>query len=244
MVDEAFDRAGVESLVREQVHQHAGVEVAAPRAHHEAARRREAHRRVDGKPVAHGSEAGAVAQVRDDRAAERSGADGGDDVLVRQAVEPVALDALRSECPWQRQALRDGRHPSVERGVEARDLRERGEVGAHSIDARERRRQVEWGERHEGPQRNEKLRRDSLRRGMAGSAMDDAMTDPVERRERRSGEHRAQRRAGVRKCAQLVAEHPCRSVANREAPLAEADPFDHARRDPGLVLVERHLERR
>src|SRR5947199_222300 len=56
VVDEAFDRAGIESLVREQVHEHAGVEVAAPRTHHEAARRREAHGRIDGKPVAHWSE--------------------------------------------------------------------------------------------------------------------------------------------------------------------------------------------
>src|SRR6185436_17659445 len=125
----------VVSFVREQMHQNAGIEVAAPRAHHEAARRGEAHRRIDRESVAYCREARAVSQVRDDRAAEGRWTDGRHHVLVRQAVETVALDPFRPECPWKWKALRDGRHPPVEGSVEARDLRETGEARAHRIDA-------------------------------------------------------------------------------------------------------------
>src|SRR5262249_58613556 len=98
-----------------------------------------------------------------------------DDVRVRQAVKAVALDAFRPQCAWQRQTLRDGGHPSVESGVEARDLREIGEMGTHSVDAVESRGKVEWGERNQGPDRGDELRREALWRRMVRPALERPM---------------------------------------------------------------------
>src|SRR5437773_10096415 len=97
VIDEALERRDIVALVGEEVDKHARVEVPAPRAHHEAAGRRESHRRIDGDAIAYRGHARAVAEMRDDRAAERRRADRRDHVLVRQAVEAVAPDPLRPE---------------------------------------------------------------------------------------------------------------------------------------------------
>ena len=76
-----------------EVHEDAGIEVAGAGSHHEAARRREPHRRVDRPPVLDRGHARAVAEMRDHGAPERRRAERFDDVLVRQAMEAVAADA-------------------------------------------------------------------------------------------------------------------------------------------------------
>jgi hypothetical protein len=48
-LDESRDALGRPAALREQVEQDARVEVAAARAHHDPARRRQAHRRIDGR---------------------------------------------------------------------------------------------------------------------------------------------------------------------------------------------------
>ena len=116
VIDEACERRHVVAFVRQEMDEDAGIEIAAARAHHEAAARRESHRRVDGTTVTHRRHAGAVAEVRDHRAAERRCPDGRDDVLVRQAVEAVAPDTLRPEQVRERQALRHLGHAAVEGG--------------------------------------------------------------------------------------------------------------------------------
>ena len=128
-------RAGVVAPLAQQVHGHAGVEVAAAGAHDQSARRREAHRRVDRLPVMHGDHAGAVAEVRDDGAAELRCADRIDDVLVRQAMEAVPPHARFPEGGRQRQPLCELGHVVVERGVEARHLRD-VPSGADRVDRR------------------------------------------------------------------------------------------------------------
>src|SRR5439155_22201988 len=50
VIDEAFERRHVVAFVRQKMDEDAGIQIAAPRAHHEAAARRESHRRVDGAP--------------------------------------------------------------------------------------------------------------------------------------------------------------------------------------------------
>ena len=116
---------------RQQVHEHAGVEVAGAGAHHDAAGRREAHRRVDRAAVADGAQAGAAAEVGDHGPAEPVGADRLDDVLVGQAVEAVAAHARRPRAaPAAAKRARHLGERAVERGVEARHLRARPEPAA------------------------------------------------------------------------------------------------------------------
>src|SRR5262249_15706212 len=162
---------------------------------------------------------------------------------VRQAVEPVALDALRSERPGQRQALCDRRHLAVEGGVEARDLRELGEAGAHGLDAVERGRGVGGGEWDEGPQPRKELRRDTSVRRVVAPAVNDAVAGGVRGGNARRADDASQRRAGVGEGTRLVAEHPVGRVADRETALGEADPFDRARHGYDVVLIDRQLER-
>ena len=102
-----LERARDRSPCSQQVDDHAGVEVAGARAHHEPAGRGEAHGGVDAAARrCTRDHARAVAEVRDDRPAERARAERADDVLVRQPVEAVAAHA-RSRAARQRQALRD-----------------------------------------------------------------------------------------------------------------------------------------
>ena len=121
-------RASMPQLVH-QVEHHAGIEAAAARAHRQAVDRGEAHRARD-----------ALARLRSrtcwrrcrDAArpscprAARASYCGSTlrDVLVGQAVEAVAPHAALGDRLRQRERLRDRRLRAVERGVEARDLRQ------------------------------------------------------------------------------------------------------------------------
>ena len=64
-IHEITESRGVVAFLLEQIQHHAGIEIARPRAHHEAAGRGEAHRRVERTAVAHRSHARAVAEMRD-----------------------------------------------------------------------------------------------------------------------------------------------------------------------------------
>ena len=89
--------------------------------------------------------------MRDHRAAEVRGADGRDDVFVRESVEAVAPDAPLPERARQRQTLRHVRHPPVKGGVEARDLRDVREPSVDRGDPLERDGKVQRRERDERP---------------------------------------------------------------------------------------------
>ena len=120
-------RSGV-ALQAEQVEHHTGIEVARSGGHDEPAARREAHRRVDGRPVAQRDEARRRCRGARSPSAGRAGRRAADDVLVGQAVEPVPPDALRPRSgPGSGRRCADFGQPAVERGVEARDLRHAGE---------------------------------------------------------------------------------------------------------------------
>ena len=69
LVHQVVDRGGRAPLFHQQVDKHAGIEVSAPRAHHQAAGGRESHRGIDADTAADGRHAGAVAQVGDDQPA-------------------------------------------------------------------------------------------------------------------------------------------------------------------------------
>ena len=199
------------------------------------------------RTVADRRHAGAVAEMRDDGAAEGRRADRRDDVLVRQAVEPVAPDALRPEPTRERQALGHRRHAPVEGAVEARDLRHAGEAGRDGLHARDRRRQMQGCERRERPQPRDQPLRDALGRGVVGSAVDDTMADGIGRRELAGvelGEASAQRCADVGEHARRRVADVLRVVPRREEPAVGPDPLDRDRREPRLAVEERELQRR
>ena len=107
-------------------------------------------------PLLHRAEAGAAAEVRDDHAAVGDlrrdlGQDRGD-VLVRQAVEAVALHAGLADLARQRHQLGDRRLAAMEARVEAGDLRHAGQPLGDRLDGREVVRLVERRERDEPPQ--------------------------------------------------------------------------------------------
>ena len=159
LVDQAAQGGGVEPAGLEQVEQHARIEIAAPRAHHQAAGRREPHGRVDANAVVHGGHARPVAEVRDDHpavgrvAVER--AQLLQDVLVGEAVEAVAHHSGVPELPWQGVHLRDAGHLAVEGRVEAGHLRNARIGLPHALDDLERLRQVLRVEGNQRPQLGE-----------------------------------------------------------------------------------------
>src|SRR5580658_1874746 len=103
---------------------HARIEVAGPRAHHEAARRRETHRGVERLSVCHGGHARAVAQVRDYQARWHVARQSPQDVLVRDAVKAVAPHARVEQFAWDWETLSSLGHAAMKFGVEAYNLRQ------------------------------------------------------------------------------------------------------------------------
>jgi hypothetical protein len=67
LVHEVLERARVHPVLVHQVDQHAGIDRAAARAHHQALDRGEAHRRRVALAALERADAGAVAEVADDR---------------------------------------------------------------------------------------------------------------------------------------------------------------------------------
>ncbi len=130
----------------------------------------------------HGDHAGAVAEVRDDGAAELRRAERADDVLVRQAVEAVPPHARFPEGGRQRQPLCELGHVVVERGVEARHLRD-VPSGAGGFDAGDRRRHVQRRERHQLAEVGQHVVVDEGGFGVAGPAVHDAVAGGAGRRE-------------------------------------------------------------
>jgi len=102
MVHQFFERGRAPALLAHEIDQHAGIEVAAARAHDQAAARRQAHAGVDRHPVAHRRDACAVAQMGDEQAARQAVGQLVNDRFARQAVEPVALDPLRAQLARKR----------------------------------------------------------------------------------------------------------------------------------------------
>ena len=152
--------------------EHAGVERAAARAHHQAVERRKAHGGGDAVQLAHRAEACAAAEMRDDRApacgvtvplGKRDA-----HVFVGQAVKAVAAHAAFPQRMRQRQHLLDLRQRAMERGVEARDLRQFRQLGEQHLDRLEREGLMQRGERNVALQLGEHRGVDAHRRRVPG----------------------------------------------------------------------------
>ena len=103
---------------------------------------------------------------------------------VGQAVEAVALDALRRVAPRDRQQPGDPRHGAVKRGVEARHLGQLRMALPERLDQPDLARQVLGVIRRDAVQFREQLRRDPLRFGMR-HAVHHAVSHGLDRREDR-----------------------------------------------------------
>jgi hypothetical protein len=212
----------------QEVHEDARVEIARARAHDEAARGREPHRRVDRAPVLHRGHARPVAEMREHGAAERRRSDGLDDVLVRKAVEAVASYACVEEVARQGEALGDLRQAAMERGVEARHLREARRTRGDGVEDGELRGKMKRREPHERIERGAQHRIDSGGRAVRRSAVNEPMTHGVRRRQRCSTERfeRGMKGLDVIGAARLVLEEDAAlAVLQRDARVFLADPL-------------------
>ena len=136
---------------------------------------------IDALAVAHGAQARATSQVRDNDAAVRDlGRDlrqGAGDVLVREAVKAVALHAGVAKFLRKRNEVGERGLRPVEAGVETGDLRDGGQALGYCFDGREIVRLMERRERNQTVQLFENLRCDQSRTAEARAAMHDAMSD-------------------------------------------------------------------
>ena len=181
LVEHRLDFLGGEPEVLKEIEDDAGIERARPRAHAQAIERGESKRAVDALPILHGAETGAASQVSDDHAPagdlRRHLRQDRGDVLVRQAVEAVALHAGAADLAGQRHHFGDRRLTAMKARVEAGDLRHTGEPLGDRFDRREIVRLVERSERHQLAQFFQNLRRDDRGTGEVRPAVDDAMAD-------------------------------------------------------------------
>ena len=153
----------------------AGVQVAAPGAHHDAAGRREPHGGIERLTVVHRRQAGTVAQMRDHQATLGCRAEGRHDVFIGQPMKAVPSYAFVPEVAGQGEALRHLRHTAVKGGVKTRHLWQPGEARRHRLDALDGTRQVQGRKGDQPAQRGEERRIHALRGRMVRAAMDHPM---------------------------------------------------------------------
>ena len=175
--------------------EHARVEVAGTCAHQDAARRREAHRRIHRSPIAKRDQAAAAPEMSDDDARwqrrERC-----DDGLEGQPVKSVPPGAACDE------AVGDGETPcdlgkgGVKGRVEAGDVRQVGVAAPGRGEDSERRRDVEWRELGDTLEARDERVVDEHGAGLLGPAVDDPVADPGDR-DRSEGDERLLDRGGV-----------------------------------------------
>jgi len=177
LVQQLFDALVVPALLQ-QVQQHAGIQRAAARTHHQAVQRGKAHGGGHAHPALRGAQAGAVAQVGHDHAAAPAHGlrvQHRHDVLVGQAMEAVAAHALLAQRTRQREGVVHLGHVGVEGGVETGHLRQLGESSAELADARQVVRLVQRRERIEARQLFQHLVGHVHAVGVFAAAMHDAV---------------------------------------------------------------------
>ena len=127
MVDHFVKLFGGHLLGSRQIRRQAGIQIARAGAHHQSRRRREAHAGVHAFAVAHGGQAGAVSEMREDHAARRcrrvaEAREFFHQIGIGQTVETVALNSLGVEASRNRQQLGHARHGAVKRRVKTGHL--------------------------------------------------------------------------------------------------------------------------
>src|SRR5215208_4264186 len=247
LVEEIAHLGRGQAPLLQQKEWHARVEVAAPRAHYEPAGRGKAHGRVDTDAAQDGGHACPVAEVRDDDApGSRIAVETAQllhYVLVGEAVEAVADDALLCELPRKRVEPGDAGHPAVECGVEANYLRDRRVGSAHGFDRRYRLGKVVWIDRHQCPEIGDQLWGDPLRLAVAVPTVDNPVSDrrqivPVEPPISQPTHEGVERGGVIRQIIPNLVEGLAAGVSEAQAAALAPDP---ARLSPQLRGLRRFL---
>ena len=195
---------------REVVDQ-ARVQIARTGAHDEPCCRREAHAGVDALAVAHGCQACAAAEVREDHGAFRSRRVDAAELLhqvgERQAVEAVSHDAFCGVPSGDRQQPGDSWHRVVKGGVEAGHLGQLRMPMGDCFDEANLARQMIRVVRRDAAEFREQLAGDSLGRGMR-HAVNDAVSHGADGRE------------------DLLAVEPIQQGVNRRTVVASSNAID------------------
>ena len=126
MIDQLFERGGIELLLARQINQHAWVEIAGARTHDHSATWGQSHAGVERFAILDGGDAGAIAEMGDDQAARRILSKLAHDRFTREAVEAVALDALYLQFLVDRKHACHFRQIGMKGGVETCHLRKPG----------------------------------------------------------------------------------------------------------------------
>ena len=150
MIDQVFQHGAIKLFLTHQVQQNTWIEIAAARAHNRPAGGRQTHAGVDRLAAFDGSDAGAIAKVRDDHTLGQCLAQAVHDGFTRQAVKPVAVDALQLQLSGNWQHAGHVWQSGMKTGVEARRLWQGGEVFLCGADDRKRDGCVQWREGSSG----------------------------------------------------------------------------------------------
>src|SRR5207245_2740203 len=118
LVKELFQGPGIHAMPVQEVQQHAGIERPATRSHGQAVQGGEAHRAGDALPAAQGAQAGAVAEMGDDRTAGR-GARRGNRKPPWTTRGPTAATWWPPRAPTRPQVNRNSMAPGCPRFVPA-----------------------------------------------------------------------------------------------------------------------------
>ncbi len=186
MVQEVVETIHVEIAASQQRQQHASIDIARPRSHHQALERGVAHAGLGRSAELDRARARTVAEMQRDqseviqRALEKLCSDicG---VLVRDAVESIATDPV-----FDRDVLVDrigrcsSRHSRVESGVEHRDVGNVGQRCRRSVDRNETERVVHRGIGDMTLDGSNHRRIDQLRLLILASAVDHSMAHSVD----------------------------------------------------------------
>ena len=154
MIDQVIYRCRGHAFLLEQIKNYPGVQVARTSTHHQAAGRRQSHGGIQASAVLNGRHAGTVPQMGDDQLS--SGLVQTclpnqllEDVFVREPMEAIAPQTFPEERLGQGIPLGYFRHPSVERCVEADNLRQVREMPLNHFQPFNFMRKVIGGQRHQ-----------------------------------------------------------------------------------------------
>ena len=128
-------------------------------------------------------------------------------VFVRQAVEPVALEARAAEVPWEGHELGDRRLAAMKARVEAGDLRHAGQPLGHRVDGREVVGLMQRRKRDERPEVLQHFGSNDRRTGVIGAAVHNAVTDADHVRAGVTGSHPCRHEHEGRACVVHVGVH-------------------------------------
>ena len=169
-------------LAASQERNQSRIQITGAGAHHQTRRRCEAHAGIHALAIAHGGQAGAVAQMSEDDASARRFRAGDrfkflHQKRIRQPVKAVSLNALGLVAARNRKQLRHARQGAVKRRVETGDLRHLGKLRSADLHQLDAGREMVRGKRTDAPQFLKHRLIHAERIAITRAAMHNAMAD-------------------------------------------------------------------